>query len=51
LYRMVNDPSDHDLIRWSDTGDSFFVLDQERFASEVLGRWFKHKNFSSFVRQ
>lgn len=22
--RMVNDPSQHDLIRWSDTGDSFF---------------------------
>ncbi|KAI5990536.1 hypothetical protein F5J12DRAFT_474887 [Pisolithus orientalis] len=51
LYEMVNDPADHDLIRWSDTGDSFFVLDQERFSSEVLGRWFKHKNFSSFVRQ
>ncbi|KAH7889191.1 hypothetical protein F5I97DRAFT_1934154 [Phlebopus sp. FC_14] len=51
LYEMVNDPADQDLIRWSDTGDSFFVLDQERFASEVLGRWFKHKNFSSFVRQ
>ncbi|KAH7921058.1 hypothetical protein BV22DRAFT_1097134 [Leucogyrophana mollusca] len=51
LYEMVNDPADHDLIRWSDAGDSFFVMDQERFASEVLGRWFKHKNFSSFVRQ
>lgn len=22
--RMVNDPADQDLIRWSDTGDSFF---------------------------
>ncbi|KAI6015600.1 hypothetical protein EDC04DRAFT_645236 [Pisolithus marmoratus] len=51
LYEMVNDSENHHLIRWSDTGDSFFVLDQERFASEVLGRWFKHKNFSSFVRQ
>jgi len=22
--RMVNDPKNSDLIRWSDTGDSFF---------------------------
>ncbi|PFH45552.1 hypothetical protein AMATHDRAFT_158762, partial [Amanita thiersii Skay4041] len=51
LYEMVNDPKNADLIRWSDAGDSFFVLDHERFAREVLGRWFKHQNFSSFVRQ
>ncbi|KAL4064822.1 hypothetical protein V8B97DRAFT_1986380 [Scleroderma yunnanense] len=51
LYEMVNNPNHRDLIRWSDTGDSFFVLDQESFANEVLGYWFKHKNFSSFVRQ
>ncbi|KAL1741657.1 HSF-type DNA-binding-domain-containing protein [Schizophyllum fasciatum] len=48
---MVNDPKNQALIRWSDAGDSFFVLDHERFAREVLGRWFKHQNFSSFVRQ
>ncbi|KAF8701067.1 hypothetical protein AX14_000572 [Amanita brunnescens Koide BX004] len=51
LYEMVNDLRNADLIRWSDAGDSFFVLDHERFAREVLGRWFKHQNFSSFVRQ
>ncbi|KAF9449460.1 hypothetical protein P691DRAFT_667474 [Macrolepiota fuliginosa MF-IS2] len=51
LYEMVNDDKNQDLIRWSDAGDSFFVLDHERFAREVLGRWFKHQNFSSFVRQ
>ncbi|KAG6845170.1 hypothetical protein H0H87_012966 [Tephrocybe sp. NHM501043] len=27
------------------------ILDHERFAREVLGRWFKHQNFASFVRQ
>ncbi|KAF9001761.1 hypothetical protein BDQ17DRAFT_1281281, partial [Cyathus striatus] len=51
LYEMVNDHKNDELIRWSDAGDSFFVLDHERFAHEVLGRWFKHRNFSSFVRQ
>ncbi|PPQ64820.1 hypothetical protein CVT26_002652 [Gymnopilus dilepis] len=51
LYEMVNDPNNAELIRWSEAGDSFFVLDHERFAHEVLGRWFKHRNFSSFVRQ
>jgi heat shock transcription factor, other eukaryote len=63
--RMVNVPSNVELIRWSDSGDYFFgtyrlplnltmnrlstipitVLDHERFAHEVLGRWFNHRNF------
>ncbi|KAF5378338.1 hypothetical protein D9615_008707 [Tricholomella constricta] len=51
LHEMVNDPNNHELIRWSEAGDSFYVLDHERFAREVLGRWFKHQNFASFVRQ
>ncbi|KAF8065336.1 transcription factor Hsf1 [Lyophyllum atratum] len=51
LHEMVNDPNNAELIRWSEAGDSFYVLDHERFAREVLGRWFKHQNFASFVRQ
>ncbi|KAI0763706.1 hypothetical protein BC629DRAFT_1596904 [Irpex lacteus] len=51
LYEIVNDPKNHELIRWSDNGDSFYVLNHERFAREVLGRWFKHQKFTSFVRQ
>ncbi|KAF8498344.1 hypothetical protein JB92DRAFT_2984747 [Gautieria morchelliformis] len=51
LYAMVNDPSTESLIRWSETGDSFYVYDHERFAKEVLPHWFKHGNFGSFVRQ
>lgn len=30
---------------------SSLVLNHERFAREVLGRWFKHSKFTSFVRQ
>ncbi|ETW86286.1 hypothetical protein HETIRDRAFT_242938, partial [Heterobasidion irregulare TC 32-1] len=51
LYEIVNDPSNNDMIRWSDNGDSFVVLDHERLSREVLGRWFKHQKFASFVRQ
>ncbi|KAI0077124.1 hypothetical protein K474DRAFT_1556571, partial [Panus rudis PR-1116 ss-1] len=51
LYEIVNDPKNDELIRWSENGDSFYVLNHERFAREVLGRWFKHQKFTSFVRQ
>lgn len=48
---MLNEPANANLIRWSEAGDSFYVLDHERFARELLGRWFKHQNFNTFVRQ
>lgn len=51
LYELVNATSTDELIRWADTGDSFFVFEHERFANDVLPRFFKHRNFSSFVRQ
>ncbi|KAI0822773.1 hypothetical protein BC628DRAFT_1326322 [Trametes gibbosa] len=51
LYEIVNDTANEELIRWSEGGDSFYVLNHEKFAREVLGRWFKHQKFASFVRQ
>ncbi|KAI0664745.1 hypothetical protein C8Q70DRAFT_1048960 [Cubamyces menziesii] len=51
LYEIINDPANEQLIKWSEAGDSFYIYHQERFAREVLGKWFKHQNFSSFVRQ
>ena len=48
---MVDDPESDALICWSEDGSSFFVNRQEDFARTVLPRFFKHKKFSSFVRQ
>lgn len=45
------DRSDHDIVTWSETGDSFVVKNVEKFASCVLPQYFKHSNFSSFARQ
>ncbi|KAF9980532.1 stress-responsive transcription factor hsf1 [Modicella reniformis] len=46
LYNMVSDEGSNNLIKWSDDGQSFI-----EFAKEVLPKFFKHNNFSSFVRQ
>lgn len=35
----------------SDNGVTFVVKDTEKFAGEVIPEFFKHNNFSSFVRQ
>ena len=40
-----------DLIRWSDNGRSFIVLDEDEFAKRLIPELFKHSNYASFVRQ
>jgi hypothetical protein len=51
LYELVDDPNTTNLVSWMDSGDAFMVHRPNEFAREILPRYFKHNNFSSFVRQ
>ncbi|KAL9609156.1 MAG: hypothetical protein Q9167_006051 [Letrouitia subvulpina] len=51
LYKMLEDPTYSQVVRWGDEGDSFVVLENERFTKSILPKHFKHSNFASFVRQ
>ncbi|KAL5361350.1 HSF-type DNA-binding-domain-containing protein [Aspergillus floccosus] len=48
---MLEDPSYSEIVRWGDEGDSFVVLECEKFTKTILPKHFKHSNFASFVRQ
>lgn len=50
-YDMVDDPSTDNVVSWSSTNNSFIVRDPPEFAKFLLPKYFKHNNFSSFVRQ
>lgn len=48
---FVNDPKTDALIRWSPSGNSFLVLDEDEFSKTLIPDLFKHNNYASFVRQ
>lgn len=50
-YDMVDDPATDAIVSWSATNNSFVVWDPPEFARDLLPKYFKHNNFSSFVRQ
>ena len=50
-YDMVDDPSTNSVVSWSDNNNSFVVWNVPDFAKNILPKYFKHSNFSSFVRQ
>ncbi|KAF8379044.1 hypothetical protein HHK36_028471 [Tetracentron sinense] len=50
-YDVVDDPATDSIVSWSPTNNSFVVWNPPEFARDLLPKYFKHNNFSSFVRQ
>ncbi|GAX80596.1 hypothetical protein CEUSTIGMA_g8032.t1 [Chlamydomonas eustigma] len=50
-YDLVDDPENSAIVSWNAHGNSFIVHKPPEFARDLLPRFFKHNNFSSFVRQ
>ncbi|KAJ8471353.1 hypothetical protein OPV22_025696 [Ensete ventricosum] len=51
-YQLVDDPATDHIVSWGDDRVSTFVVWRPpEFARDVLPNYFKHNNFSSFVRQ
>lgn len=51
LSNFLNQEDRTNLIRWSEDGKSFVVLDEDEFARTMIPELFKHNNYASFVRQ
>ncbi|KAL8486914.1 hypothetical protein ACS0TY_023098 [Phlomoides rotata] len=50
-YEMVDDALTDAIVSWSGSRKSFVVWNPPEFARVLLPSYFKHNNFSSFIRQ
>lgn len=50
LHQMLSQ-EDQQILRWTENGLAFQILDKEAMTNRVLPKYFNNKNFASFQRQ
>ncbi|KAL9172379.1 hypothetical protein ABFS82_03G042800 [Erythranthe guttata] len=50
-YQLVDDAATDHIVSWGEDRSTFVVWRPSDFARNILPNYFKHNNFSSFVRQ
>ncbi|ONK63645.1 uncharacterized protein A4U43_C07F17410 [Asparagus officinalis] len=50
-YQLVDDPCTDHIVSWGEDDSTFVVWRPPEFSRDILPNYFKHNNFSSFVRQ
>jgi hypothetical protein len=51
LVKLLDMINENKWIQWNEDGKSFKVTNQQKFQQEILPLYFKHSNFTSFIRQ
>ncbi|XP_047171028.1 heat stress transcription factor A-9-like [Vigna umbellata] len=51
ILKMVEDESSNPIVSWGEGRCSFVIWDSAKFSKTILPNYFKHSNFSSFLRQ
>ena len=51
LYEILNDLSYNDIISWNIDGNGIVIKNITKLCEIILPKFYKHNNYSSFVRQ
>jgi len=50
-YEIVDEKKYDSIITWTEDGEKFIIKKLSDFSEIILPKFFKHNNFSSFIRQ
>lgn len=51
LFKILKNKKNWEIINWNEDGTNVIIFDPIKFTNKILPKYFKHKNYSSFVRQ